>query len=250
MFEALPELTKPGLFITATDTGVGKTVVSCAIAHALSKRGHRVGVSKPFATGCRKDREGLVNEDAEALAHFANASQSLEVINPIRYLPPLAPAVAAEQENRPPDLAALGRSLKMLDKKSDVLVIEGVGGAFVPLVEDATVIDLMRHLQLPAVIVTRAVLGTLNHTMLTVHALRTARIPIAGVVINGYDADVADQQDASVATNRQWIERMTRLPTLAVLPRCQERDVRPDRGILSEDILEPISRVDWMEFAR
>ena len=80
-----PKLNVPGLLITGTDTEIGKTVISCAIAHCLKTRGHTVGVCKPFASGCRKEREGLVNDDAEALAHFADCREPLDVINPIRF---------------------------------------------------------------------------------------------------------------------------------------------------------------------
>ena len=101
-----------GLFITGTDTGVGKTVVTCALAWALRRQGvARVGVCKPFATGCRRDREGLVSPDAEALAHFADCRLPLDVINPLRFAAPLAPAVAAEQAGLPTDFAPLRRSL-------------------------------------------------------------------------------------------------------------------------------------------
>src|SRR5690554_472814 len=130
-----PRLRCPGLFITATDTGVGKTVTACAIAAVLrqQQRGVRVGVCKPFASGCRQEREGLVSADAEALAHFADCRQPLDVINPIRFARPLAPAVAAEQARATIDWSEAARSLAVLDESSDALLVEGVGGLLTPL---------------------------------------------------------------------------------------------------------------------
>ncbi len=150
----LPLLRSPGLFVTGTDTGVGKTLVTCAIAAALRRQrpSWRLGVSKPFSTGCRRDREGLVNPDAEALAHFADCRLPLATINPIRFIPPLAPAVAAEQVGGKVDWPLLAQSLEELDEHSDALLIEGVGGLMVPLDPQRprlTVLDLARRCDTP-----------------------------------------------------------------------------------------------------
>ncbi len=249
MFTERLSLKKPGLFITGTDTGIGKTVASCAMAASLHQRGHRVGVSKPIASGCRHDREGLVNEDAEALAHFARSPHPLDVINPVRYAMPVAPAVAAEHDDRPIDVQAIARSLQRLDHDSDVLIVEGVGGALVPLDATHTVIDLARWVGYPVVIVARAVLGTLNHTAMTAAVLRHAGLTIAGIVINGYDADVAKHEDASVSTNRRWIQAMTQLPILATLPRGEPDTTAPERGQIAPPILEAAHMIDWFTIA-
>ncbi|MEM6334178.1 MAG: dethiobiotin synthase, partial [Planctomycetota bacterium] len=125
-------LTKPGLFVTGTDTEVGKTVVACAIARALrltprvergggAARLARVGVCKPSASGCRREREGLVNEDAEALAHFADTDQPLDVVNPVRFKTPVAPAEAERLEGVATDWGAVRRSLEVIDAGCDVM---------------------------------------------------------------------------------------------------------------------------------
>lgn len=243
-------LSKPGLFVTGTDTGVGKTVVTCAIAAALRKQmpGVRLGVSKPISTGCRHEREGLVNEDAEALAHFADCRQPLEVINPIRFAPPLAPAVAGEQTDRPTDWGALGRSLSLLDRESDVLLIEGIGGLMVPLDRadpKFTVLNLIVALGYPVVIVTRAGLGTLNHTAMTAQLLRLAGCRTAGLVINGYDADAAKTDDPSVASNRIWLERTTGLKALAIVPRVDPIGAAPQHGRIDPAVLEAVELAYW-----
>ncbi|MGB0768417.1 MAG: dethiobiotin synthase, partial [Phycisphaeraceae bacterium] len=183
----------PGLFVTGTDTGVGKTVVACSIARALGQQrpGARVSVCKPFATGCRKEREGLINEDAEALAHFSDCRLPLDVINPIRYREPLAPAVAAKRLGEPMPWDRLTDALPQIDGYGDALVVEGAGGVMVPLdpAEPTATWLETKCFGLPAVVVTRAGLGTLNHTAMTVKLLREAGATVAGVVVNGYEGD-------------------------------------------------------------
>ena len=232
----------PTLLITATDTGVGKTVITAAIARHLRGRGLRIGVIKPIATGCVHRREGLVSEDAELLAHHADSPHPLDVICPQRYAEPLAPAVAAQRAAEPVDWEAVQRSLDVVARDADILLIEGVGGAMVPLDEKHTVLDLASWLMAPAVIVARPSLGTINHTLLTAHALRDMKVPIAGVVINRYPAD-----SSSIAeeTNPRAIEKWGRLKVLAIVP-----DTRQPIGLsMPPDILAPIARVDWMHLA-
>lgn len=243
-------LTRPGLFITGTDTGVGKTAITCAIAAALrgQQPGWHVGVSKPFASGCRHDREGLVSEDAEALAHFGNTRLPLATINPIRFAAPLAPAVAAEQAGAPMDWALLGESLQTLDAACDALLIEGVGGLMVPLdpaQPKVTVLDFAAALQYPVVVVARSVLGTLNHSAMTVRLLKSAGLRVAGIIMNSYDADAAASDDPSVATNRVWMEKLTGVSVLAVTPRVAASELVPHKGLIPQDILHPIAQVHW-----
>ncbi len=276
---SLPRLTKPGLFITATDTGVGKTVASCAIAAALRRQtGAKVGVCKPFSSGCRREREGLVSDDAEALAHFADCRATLDVINPIRFAKPLAPAVAAEVAQEPPDLRELSRSLARLDEDHDFLLVEGVGGLLVPLLPDrpkVTVLDLAMELGYPVAVVCRAGLGTLNHTAMTVQLLQGAGCDVAGLILNGYIPDPGDPlatavkagdgakkrkvpippadslridlKDESMATNRIWLPRTTGVPILATLPLCPAEQVAPQKAQLPEAILEAAMLTYWAD---
>src|SRR5579884_3028539 len=182
----LRALSIPGLFITGTDTDVGKTVVAGAIADWFRRRGFRVAVCKPVATGCVRRREGLVSEDAEFLAHCADARASLDEMCPQRYAEPLAPAIAAERAGRPLDWEAIDRSVWRMSGDADVMIVEGVGGLMVPLDGKHTVCDMAGWLGAPAVVVARAGLGTINHTLLTVNALREVKVAVAGVVINRY----------------------------------------------------------------
>lgn len=248
-FDGELRLRCPGIFVTGTDTGVGKTVVSCAIAWSLRRQGvARVGVCKIMATGCRREREGLVSEDAEALAHFADCRFPLDIINPIRLVTPAAPAAAAEIEGVAIDRAELARSLRVLDGGSDALVLEGVGGLLVPVdpaKSNVTVLDVIRAVGYPVVVVCRAGLGTLNHTAMTVRLLRDSGCRVAGLVMNGYEPDTARHTDPSMASNRLWLERMTGAPMLAVLPRIEAGVVEPSKGELPAALLDAAGLVYW-----
>lgn len=249
MLPRTAKLTKPGLFVTATDTGVGKTVITCAIASTLRRQGiDRVGVCKPVASGCRREREGLVSEDAEALAHFADCRLPLDVIHPIRYAEAVAPAVAAEQCDRRPDFAQLVRSLEIIDGSCDCLLLEGIGGLLVPLDVNQpshTVLDLIATLGYPVLVVARARLGTLNHTAMTIRLLRSSGCRVVGIVMNHYDIDVTNHVDPSTTTNCQWLERMNDVPVLATVPRCTPHMVAPHQGRISDEIIAAINTVYW-----
>ncbi len=250
MHEPTLQGSTPGLFVTGTDTEVGKTLIACAIAAAMRRQlpGVRLGVSKPFASGCRHEREGLVNEDAEALAHFSDCKQPLSVINPIRFAAPLAPAVAAQEAGQPIDWELLGRSLSLLERESDALLIEGVGGLMVPLDPQRpkyTVLDFIAAFGYPVVIVTRAGLGTLNHTALTVRVLKQAGCRIAGLVLNGYVVDPVGADDPSIASNRIWLEKLTGVKTLAIVPKVDPVGAQPEKGRIDPAVLEAVEMTYW-----
>lgn len=240
----------PGLFVTGTDTEVGKTVIACAIAWALRQQrsGAKVAVCKPMATGCEKRREGLVNEDAEALAHFSDCRLPLDVINPIRYREPLAPAVAARQLNESTPWELLEDASRQIDAYGDGLIVEGAGGAMVPLDADDPKLTWLDTgcFGLPAVVVSRAGLGTLNHTAMTVKVLRDSGVKVAGVVINGYEPDeaAAMSQDPSLPGNPRGIEMMTGAKVLALVPRL-EQGVMPGDGQIASAVLDTVATVDW-----
>jgi dethiobiotin synthetase len=233
----LNRITTAGLFITATDTGVGKTVIAAAIADWFHQRGKRVGVCKIAATGCVQRREGLVSEDAEYLAHWADSTVPLNAICPIRFAEPLAPAVAAERAGVPLDWSLLQASLSTLASASDVMIVEGVGGVMVPMDDRHTVLDVARWLGLPTIIVARPGLGTINHTLLTANALRGAGVRVAGVVINRYPTDTPD---TATETNPAAIQKWGETSVLALVP---------DEGFtppaMPAGIRSAINTVDW-----
>lgn len=227
----------PGLFITGTDTGIGKTVITGAIARHLRLRGRRVAVSKPIASGCVRRREGLVSEDAEYIAHCADTPHPLDIVCPQRFEEPLAPAVAAARAGEVVDWPAVERSLDVMTADADCILVEGAGGIMVPLDETATVLDLIVWCGLPTVVVARPNLGTINHTVLTVHRLRDAGVTVAGVVINRYPADGAGVAEE---TSPRWIERLARTQVLCLVPEVPQIGPPPPA-----DISAAIDQVDW-----
>ena len=235
----------PSLLITGTDTGIGKTVVAASIAQILNEQGYRVAVFKPAGSGCVQRREGLVSEDAELLAHCANARHPLDLICPQRYAEPLAPAIAAERARQPLDWEAINRSIKIMSRDSDVMIVEGIGGVLVPMDETHTFLDAAADMKSPAVVVARAALGTINHTLLTLAALRSRNIPVAGVVINRYPTDTPGLAEE---TNPRAIEKWGKTPILAIVP-----DAAMVKGVSRQPIpgaiLDSLRVVDWPRHA-
>ncbi|MBE3069535.1 MAG: dethiobiotin synthase [Planctomycetes bacterium] len=221
-----------GLFITGTDTGVGKTVVAGALAAALRARGVDVGVMKPVATGCARRREGLVSEDAEFLAKAADVLDPLDEICPIRLAEPLAPTVAAARAGIALDLAPMWRAWRRLRKAHAVMLVEGIGGALCPVTPNRSVADLAQTFRLPVLVVARPGLGTINHTAMTVEVLRARGLEVAGIVINRYSHDAAD---VAALTGPDEIQRVTGVPVLGLVPDDPATDFRA--GVVGEDAL-------------
>lgn len=229
----------PGLFITGTDTAVGKTLIAAAIADWFRRHRLRVAVCKPIATGCAHRREGLVSEDAEFLAHHADAKFPLNTICPQRFAEPLAPAIAAERAKQPIEWNAIDSAIQTMSASSNVLIVEGVGGVMVPIARKIMVLDMIAWLRLPAVVVARAGLGTINHTLLTLHALRTANIPIAGVVINKYPFETPPIAEE---TNPRAIEKWGNVPVLCMVPEFKD----PAIPKIPADVAAAVDPVDWL----
>lgn len=236
---------KPGLFITGTDTGVGKTLIAGTIARILTDSGLKVGVFKPIATGCRHSREGLISSDAEFLAYCSDCDYPLSVVNPVGYATPAAPIVSADYEHREVDFEQISSSYNYICQSCQLVIVEGIGGLRVPITEDIDVLDLAAGLGLPVVIVSRAELGTINHTLLTIDAMRSKNLKIAGVVINGYDASKAEPAET---TAPQVIARCGNVNILAVVPFDETVDV--EEGRLGEVVIESLADCDWVELAR
>lgn len=242
-FSELPRTA--GLFITATDTGVGKTLVTGAIARLLRAAGQKVGVLKPVASGCRHDREGLVSGDAEFLAVCAATDYPLSVITPVCYKTAAAPVVCAAIEGRAVDFEAIAAAYGFLCGTCDVVLVEGIGGALVPLTETETILDVGAALDLPTVIVARPGLGTINHTLLTLAAVRAAGLPVAGVVINGYNAATAGIPEETAS---EAICRCGRTTVLTVVPYDEDSSV--EEGRLGAAALEAMGVCDWAALSK
>ena len=200
--------------LTGTDTGVGKTTVGSALAAALVNRGFKVGVVKPFETGCAPGPEGaLIPSDAEQLRYFAACDEPLDSICPIRCREPLAPAVALRRAGRSVDLAMLHAAILGIVARHEITLVEGAGGLLVPIAPSATFADLARACTLPVIVVVGNRLGALNHAQLTVRFAEQANLTVAGYIIN----TLSPEADLATETN---VEGLTELlgPPLGVLP--------------------------------
>lgn len=195
-----------GLFITGTDTGIGKSLVAAGLARLLVNRGVRVGVFKPVASGGRVSEDGLFLQKAAKLPRSAYPG-----IVPVHYKQPLAPWVASWKEGRV-DLAQVDHAYRVAKAACDFLVVEGVGGIQVPITKDFFVTNWMKKWKLPVLVVARAGLGTLNHTLLTVEALKRRKIRVLGVVVNGYKG-----KELSEKTNVKALRKLLRVPVYGPL---------------------------------
>ena len=218
----------PGLFVTGTDTEVGKTHVAALIARWLAETGRKVGVYKPAASGCRRNGEELISNDAVALWEAAGCVGDLDRVCPQRFEAPLAPHLAALAAGKTIDAQRLRDGIDYWRARSDVILVEGVGGLMSPVGQDDYVADLADEFGFPLVVVSRNVLGTINATLQTLITAATFRdgLPIAGVVLN-HPTQPSD--DASLATNRRELSERCVPPILAEVSRGAERfDVEVD----------------------
>ena len=236
---------KAGLFITGTDTGVGKTLIAGAIAKILTDNGLKVGVFKPIATGCHRAWEGLVNYDTKFLSYCANSDLSLSTITPIGHLTPAAPVVSGACDGRPIDFDKITAAYKDICENSDIVIVEGIGGVRVPLTGEFDLLDMAVEFALPVVIVARPNLGTINHTLMTIDCIRAAELKIAGVVINGYDAT---KTTVAEETAGQVITQCSGINVLCVVPFDETVDIEEPN--LGEMIVGPLMDCDWEKLAR
>lgn len=175
-----------GLFVTGTDTGVGKTIVAATLARLLRKRGCNVGVMKPVTSGCIEKDGRRVSEDCELLLWAAGLEQGDPDSSPYLLSAPLAPSVAAEQEGVRIDFDLIAASYRRLAERHDFVIVEGAGGLMVPVSGGLLIADLVRHLDLPLLVVTRPNLGTINHTFLTTYAAGHLGLTTRGIIINNF----------------------------------------------------------------
>lgn len=190
-----------GVFITGTDTGVGKTVAGCAIAEALRRRGIDVGVMKPIETGV--GAQGPL--DAIALIEAAGVNDPIELVCPQRFELPAAPNVAAAREGRSVDVPAIRAAFQALRARHAFLLVEGAGGLLVPIASDFTMADLMAEMELPILVVARGTLGTVNHTLLTLEAIERRGLPLAGIVVSHGPRRISGAEEENLVALRELL---------------------------------------------
>ncbi|OGW49284.1 MAG: dethiobiotin synthase [Nitrospirae bacterium RBG_19FT_COMBO_58_9] len=188
-----------GIFITGTDTAVGKTFVTAALAWSLKERGVDVGVMKPVETGVVKGR----TSDADRLAQAAQSADGFDLVRPYAFRFPLAPLDAARAERRTITLSVIMQAYRRLQSQHDLLLVEGVGGVHVPITPTADALDLIEKLRVPVLVVGRVGLGGVNHALLTLNALRQRKIPVLALALNRTTATgtaVARRQEHSTVS--------------------------------------------------
>ena len=239
----LPSLPKvKGLFITGTDTNVGKTWIAAGVTAVLRQRGVNAAYFKPIQSGCPEEAGRLIPTDAKLARELSQLPEPLEALTPVCLRLPLAPGVAAEQEGKTIDLEQVAETLRDLAGRYDYLVVEGAGGLYVPLIgTQFLVLDMIRWLGLPLLVVARAGLGTINHTVLTVKVAQQAGISVPGVVLNRYPAapHLAEQ------TNPGVIEALTGVPILGLVPEVDGIDTPAGRQRFLAAMLQICSRSAW-----
>ena len=203
---------KRGIFITGTDTDVGKTWIASGIAAALHKRGIDVGVYKPFMSGYKREDP---QSDAAILKAMSGDGNALDQINPYAFEEPLAPYVAASRQGLDIRQADVTTHFKTIQPTHDFFIVEGAGGLMAPLGQDFHVGDLAADFGLPVVMIAKCGLGTVNHTLLTIEKLRQLGLEITGIIMNGFHDDVTDVPEQ---TNRALLEAFTDVPIIGEVP--------------------------------
>ncbi|MFA6902958.1 MAG: dethiobiotin synthase [Gallionellaceae bacterium] len=223
-------------FVTGTDTGVGKTLISCALLYAFAAQGKRVVGMKPVAAGC--DDDGL-NEDVKKLRAATNILASLGQINPYSFLHPVAPHIAARNAGVQINLQRILESYNELASQADVVIVEGAGGFQVPLNNTEDSADLAVALGLPVILVVGMRLGCLNHALLTMRAISACGLKCAGWIANVTDAEMAVLDD-NIHALRQRIDA----PLLAVVPYQASPDARTIAAQLDLALLHDLGHED------
>jgi dethiobiotin synthetase len=206
-------MSAPGLFVTGTDTGIGKTVIACALVRAFVARGERVAVMKPIASGAERTPEGLRNDDALALLRASNVPLRYEQVNPFCFEPAISPHIAAEDARIDVDLRTIVSGFADLGRSCDRVIVEGAGGWLAPINRRETMADLARALPVPVLMVVGLRLGCLNHAQLTRQGIEAAGVPYAGWIANRMQPAMERE-----AENLATLERRLGEPPLSIVP--------------------------------
>ena len=200
------------LFVTGTDTDVGKTYVAAGLAVTLRKMGIDVGIMKPFAAGTAQ-KTGFKSEDVEILANAAQVTDPEMLLNP-QFFPIVAsPYTALKNLKIKPNIKLILNQFKKLSKLHSMVLVEGMGGIMTPILQDYFVTNLIKDMKLPIIIVTRTKVGTINHTIMTCKMCEKYKIPVKGIVINNFDTNGYDVKEL-----KRDLENLTNMPVLGSIP--------------------------------
>ena len=224
-----------GIFITGTDTGVGKTLIACGLAALLKDLGYRVGVMKPAETGCIEKDGQLVPADAVRLKEASGGEEALEKICPYRLEDPLAPSVAAERSGITIDIDVIQKLYAEISSKHDITLVEGAGGLLVPLLAHYTYADLAKLLRLPIVVVAANRLGAINHLLLTLEHASCRGLRVLGYIWNHLES----RPSLAAETNGEALRFLTAVPCLGEIPYTEDVEgKRSSSSDLFEEILD------------
>jgi dethiobiotin synthetase len=224
-----------GFFVTGTDTGVGKTVITVALLRLMGLLGLSACGMKPIETGCHREHGTLVPADGLFIKTEGQLDEDLRHISPCRFENPLAPLAASSIEGVPVDFRGIRDAYGHISSRYDIAVVEGVGGLLVPVSPGHSVIDLAGEFGLPLIVVTRPGLGTLNHTLLTVNYALREGLAVAGIIIN---YSLPPEHTVAEHTNADIISQLSPAPLLGVFPYLD--DLKGDR--IREAAAEHIDR--------
>lgn len=200
------------LFVTGTDTDVGKTYVAVGLAVALRKSGIDVGVMKPFAAGTAPKR-GFKSEDAEILARASQTNDPETLVNPQFFPIPASPYTAWKNLKTKPNVRTVLSAYGKLSKLHSMLLVEGMGGIMTPILKNYFIADLIKDMKIPAILVTRTRIGTVNHTVMTAQMCQKYKIPLKGIIINDFDSDGYKVQELT-----RDLKNLTGVPILGSIP--------------------------------
>jgi dethiobiotin synthetase len=204
-----------GFFITGTDTGVGKTVITVALIKAICRLGFTAGGMKPIESGCLQQGDVLVPSDGMFIKTIAHMEENIRQITPCCFKSPLAPLPASESEDISVDFEKINQAFADISGKYDAVIIEGIGGLLVPITRNYSVIDMAKKFNLPLIVVSRPSLGTINHTMLTVNYAIKEGLRVAGIIIN---YSQPPENTLAEATNPEIIKRISPVPVIGIFP--------------------------------
>ena len=225
------------LFITATDTDIGKTYVCAGLAHSLKKLDIDVGIMKPFACGV-KQKTGFSSNDLTILSKAAMVNDAEELLNPFFFPVPASPYTAAKNLGVKIDINYLMKCFRKLDKIHDVMLVEGIGGIMTPILKDYAIIDLIKDLEANTIIVTSSKIGTINHTIMTCNMCKNMKIPVKGLIINNFDSTGYPVSDLERDLNA-----LTDLPVLCSLPHMQKFNLN-DYAKMIENKMDLLSLIN------
>jgi dethiobiotin synthetase len=230
-----------GVFITGTDTGVGKTFFACGLAGLLKASGYKVGVMKPAETGCDQVDGKLVPQDAMALKAASGCELLVEQICPYPFREPLAPSVAAEREGLGIDIDRLMAVYAEISASHDITLVEGAGGLMVPLLPSYTYADFARVLKLPIIVVAANKLGMINHLLLTLEHASCKELHVLGYVLN----QIENPPSLAAETNREALLSLTGVTCFGELPYVEDVPrSKPPLNVIDQHlnlgILEPV----------